>query len=122
MNYDSLMERYKAWRSKHNYTQTEVADRFGCSRAAIGAWENGRNQPQGDILMRMIETLYPGYSDDVLHKDLSCPECRMLVPGPKQGCTHCCQCGHEFGQLCPGCGAVYEPGDRFCRQCGGALQ
>lgn len=46
-------ERLKALREARGWTQEEVARRLNVSRAAVGHWERGKNEPSYDTLIRL---------------------------------------------------------------------
>lgn len=51
----TLGERLRLLRKGRGYTQQELADRLGISASAVGMYEQGRRQPDPDILCRVAE-------------------------------------------------------------------
>lgn len=52
-----LGHRLKEAREKQNLTQEELADRVGVAYQQIWRWETGKNDPTGDMLVRMARIL-----------------------------------------------------------------
>jgi hypothetical protein len=58
------------------------------------------------------------FSGKVERKQITCPNCGKTVNEGK----FCNNCGAKIGDnACPGCGAKYTPGARFCAECGQKL-
>lgn len=55
MNNQSIAAKLKALRTAKGYTQQEVADKVGISRASIGGYEIGRRAPRLPDLQKMAE-------------------------------------------------------------------
>src|SRR3954469_14964730 len=54
----------------------------------------------------------------VYARSVTCPRCGAETrPGQK----FCAECGLALDAACPNCGASYEPGQKFCADCGTAL-
>lgn len=52
---DKLAERLKHFRERSALTIYEVGERIGKSGKTISAWENGRGQPDADMLLNLCE-------------------------------------------------------------------
>lgn len=57
-------DRLRQIRSEHGLTQSELARRLGISPSAVGMYEQGRREPDGETLARMASVL--GCSTDEL--------------------------------------------------------
>ena len=59
-------QRIKYWRTRHGYSQAELAERIGVAGPNVVAmWENGRRKPQKQYRLRLAEQL----GHDLLTKD-----------------------------------------------------
>lgn len=72
VNNNAFPEKLKSLRKEKGYTQQDIADACGVTRATIGGWETGRRNPQLPALQRVAKFLgvgldYFGYAttDDV---------------------------------------------------------
>lgn len=76
----TLGERLKLLRKGRGYTQQQLADCLGISASAVGMYEQGRRQPDPDILCRMAEVLrvrvdyLVGREDGILPEEGAAPE------------------------------------------------
>lgn len=52
-------------REEHGWTQVELANQLGVTGAAIGMWENGRREPDSEMLRR-IAAVFSVTVDDLL--------------------------------------------------------
>lgn len=50
-------ERLKACRKKHDMTQRELASKLGVASSAIGMYEQGRREPDSDMLLKICSVL-----------------------------------------------------------------
>ena len=53
----SFAERLKTMRKSHGLTQQALADKVGCSGAAIGLYENGKREPDLDTIETIADAL-----------------------------------------------------------------
>lgn len=63
-----LGERLKFLRQQTNKTQQQIADKLGITRAAYSHFENDRNQPDSDTIVRLAE-LFEVSTDYLLGRD-----------------------------------------------------
>lgn len=52
---DTLPSRLREFRKAANLTTAEVGKKIGKSDRTISAWENGRGQPDADLLLKLCE-------------------------------------------------------------------
>ena len=45
------------WRTRHNYSQREAAEKLGCSKRSLENWEQKRAMPQGFGLGAMLKII-----------------------------------------------------------------
>ncbi|WIE01501.1 helix-turn-helix transcriptional regulator [Latilactobacillus curvatus] len=62
-----MIKHLKELRSEANWTQQEVADRLGISRANYSHVENNRNEPDNELLVKIAD-LYEVSTDYLLGK------------------------------------------------------
>lgn len=62
-----MIKHLKELRSEANWTQQEVADRLGISRANYSHIENNRNEPDNELLVKIAD-LYAVSTDYLLGK------------------------------------------------------
>ena len=65
-----LGERLKHLRSQSNKTQQQIADKLGITRAAYSHFENDRNQPDSDTIVKLAE-IFEVTTDYLLGKEQS---------------------------------------------------
>ena len=76
------MQYLKYFRSVKGYSQQKVADTLGISRQAYGNYENGKRQPNNEMLVKLSE-LY-GVSVDQLLRGPFSPEPKELINGSEE--------------------------------------
>ncbi|WP_207871692.1 hypothetical protein DOK78_000087 [Enterococcus sp. DIV2402] len=64
----TIGEKIKKLRSKHKWTQKELAEKLNISRSAITNWENGRNYPDIQLIINISE-LFNISLDELLKGD-----------------------------------------------------
>lgn len=62
---EQMAERLKKLRMEVGLSRQQVADRIGCTVAAIGAYEQGVSQPPADVL-RKLAVMYKSSADYIL--------------------------------------------------------
>lgn len=65
-----LGKNIKELRNKYKYTQTELANRLGVTRATIAAYENDSRQPSYDILVKLSRIFKVSLDYLVLNKQM----------------------------------------------------
>lgn len=70
--------RLRAARENKGLTQTQVADRFGVTKATVSAWETGRGDP-GIYKLRELSKLYEVATDAILWEDSLTPDAMKLA-------------------------------------------
>ena len=55
MNQQKIGTFLKELRNERNYTQEQLAEKFGVSRRTISRWETGSNMPDLDLLVEMAD-------------------------------------------------------------------
>lgn len=63
-----LGEKLRKLRTKNHYTQKQLGDRFGLSKAIISSYENGTRYPSYDVLIKFA-SLYKVSTDYLLGLD-----------------------------------------------------
>lgn len=80
---DTLPARLREFRKKANLTTADVGKMIGKSDRTVSAWENGRGQPDADMLLRLcsiygIESLSELVGENMSLPSLSTEELRLL--------------------------------------------
>lgn len=111
---------YFELKSRNKYTQQQVADLVGCSRASIASFECGRSpMPEGSTTLGLVKLLYPCVdSDCMLLRSSICPHCAEAIPGVAEGASYCMKCGVSIADRCHECGAPLIHGSLYCSHCG----
>lgn len=65
-----LGKKIKELRNKHKYTQTELANRLGVTRATIAAYENDSRQPSYEVLVKLTRIFKVSLDYLVLNKQM----------------------------------------------------
>ena len=65
-----LGRKIKELRNKHKYTQTELANRLGVTRATIAAYENDSRQPSYEVLVKLTRIFKVSLDYLVLNKQM----------------------------------------------------
>ena len=63
-------KKFKNLRKKNNLLQSDIAKKINVSASTIGMWEQGRNQPDNDSLIK-IANIFNVSTDYLLDNDLS---------------------------------------------------
>lgn len=65
--------------------QAELAEKVGCSRASIGAWERDRNQPDFGWIKRIVAATGATWLYDEPFRDADGTAIRCYAEGPVHG-------------------------------------
>ena len=75
---DTVAERIKYLRHKHNCTQEKLGKFAGVSKSAVSQWERGISEPERDSLLQLHNRL--GISPEWIMRGKGYPDARENVP------------------------------------------
>ena len=75
--------KFKNLRKNHNMLQSDVAKRMNVSTSTIGMWEQGRNQPDGEMIKK-IANLFNVTTDYLLDNDITSKAVEKVASGDEE--------------------------------------
>lgn len=123
-----LNERIIQARKQAGLTQEQLGERLGVSRQAVSKWESGQANPDVAYIVEMCKLfevstdwLLTGFGPaDKENAERLCPNCGQPAAGQDRFCS---QCGtamedHNLTGRCPDCGALLSSESTYCTKCG----